>query len=320
MTKAVHVAAAAIFGDDGQLLISRRPLHLHQGGLLEFPGGKLEPGESPEQALVRELEEELGIIPQQFEPLIQIPYDYPDKRVLLDVWRVNNYSGVPEGKEGQALYWLDVDQLRPEEFPAANRPIINALQLPAFYLITPELPVEPLLAGLDAALAKFPGLLVQLRAHHLDDAAYAELACAVLPLCRARNARLILNRAPEAVVGVEADGIHLNRHLLKNQSQELLLGFAEGLVGASCHNQAELELACNLGLDYLLVSPVLATASHPGAETLEWEGFAALARSAVMPVYALGGMGLEMAPLAARHGGQGVASISAFFAELEGSQ
>ena len=89
----VHVAAAAIFDDRGRVLISRRPAHLHQGDLWEFPGGKLEPGESVESALHRELYEELGICVQAARPLIRVLHDYHDKSVLLDVWRVDNFTG-----------------------------------------------------------------------------------------------------------------------------------------------------------------------------------------------------------------------------------
>ncbi len=309
----VHVAAAAIVGADGRLLISRRPDHLHQGGLLEFPGGKLDPGETVTQALVRELQEELGITALAYQPLMQIPYDYPDKRVLLDVWRVSAYRGQPQGLEGQALQWLAIDELDPAQFPVANRPIITALRLPQQYLITGEArDREQWLLKLQAALEA--GIrLVQLRAPELDNQAYRALARDALACCRAAAARLILNRDPQEVQGLEADGLHLNRHYLASTDNAQLAPWRQGLLGASCHNAAELQRAQQLGVDYALLSPVLATASHPDAATLGWPEFNALAASATLPVYALGGMTADMSAVAIEQGGQGIASISAFW-------
>lgn len=314
MTKVVHVVAAAIYLADGRLLISRRPQHLHQGGLLEFPGGKLESGESPQQALVRELEEELGIIPQQFEPLIRIPYDYPDKRVLLDVWRVTAFEGEPEGREGQDLYRLAVNELEPEEFPAANRPIITALQLPQLYLITPVLPAELLLERIPSALNRGVGL-VQLRANHLEDKTYLELAEQLLALCRRQGARLLLNRHPSMLAEIDADGIHLNSQLLSElepSDLDRVEGLSNKWIGASCHDKKQLQKAQLLGLDYALLSPVRATATHPEAQPLGWSTFASWVEPMQMPVYGLGGLSREHLPEVLNHGGQGVAGIAAF--------
>ncbi|MFT6916100.1 MAG: 8-oxo-dGTP diphosphatase [Motiliproteus sp.] len=311
--RVVHVVAAAIFGPDGRLLISRRPDHLHQGGLLEFPGGKVDPGETVTQALIRELQEELGITPVSFEPLLQIPHTYPDKRVLLDVWRVSRYLDEPEGLEGQALHWLGIDELDPGQFPAANSAIITALSLPQQYLITGTAVdavqwLVKLQAALDAGIK-----LVQLRAPALDAPAYRSLALAAHKRCRAAGARLILNRDPRELGGIEADGLHLNRHLLLQISAEQLTPWRRGLLGVSCHNAQELQRAEQLGVDYAVLSPVLPTDSHPDAETLGWAGFKALAGPAALPVYALGGMARGMERTAIEQGAQGIASISALW-------
>lgn len=314
----IHVAAAAIFGPDGRLLISRRPDHLHQGGLLEFPGGKVDLGETVAQALVRELQEELGITAESFQPLIRIPYDYPDKRVLLDVWVVSRYRGLPQGLEGQSLYWLAVDQLKAEQFPAANRPIITALTLPSQYLITGSADTtqqslkQQWLARLDRALAR--GIsMVQLRAHHLSDQAYQALTEAARGRCRAAGATLVLNRDPATVTELDADGLHLSRHQLGRIDAAALAPWRSRLIGASCHSAGELAQAQRLGVDYVLLSPVLPTASHPGAASLGWEGFAELAELATVPVYALGGMQPGMEAQAIERGGQGIAAIRAFW-------
>ncbi|HSO78893.1 MAG TPA: NUDIX domain-containing protein, partial [Chromatiaceae bacterium] len=101
----IHVVAGAIQDCQGRVLVARRPLGAHQGGLWEFPGGKLEPGELPLQGLARELEEEVGIRVQATRPLIRLPHDYGDRRLVLEVHRVTAYAGEPIGREGQPLSW-----------------------------------------------------------------------------------------------------------------------------------------------------------------------------------------------------------------------
>ncbi len=134
----LHVVAAAIFNEDGQTLLARRHAHAHQGGLWEFPGGKVESGEEALPALKRELHEELGIAVTRARPLIRVRHDYPDQAVLLDVWRVEAYTGQALPCEGQQLEWVAVADLAKKSYPAANLPVITAVSLPSVYLITPE--------------------------------------------------------------------------------------------------------------------------------------------------------------------------------------
>jgi len=130
--KRICVAAAVIYDSTAHyILISLRPAHKHQGGLWEFPGGKIEQGESAAEALCRELEEELGIIPTRLQPLLHHEHDYPDKRVSLDVWRVHNFSGTPIGREGQQIKWVSLSALSNYVFPAANQVILQALECEA---------------------------------------------------------------------------------------------------------------------------------------------------------------------------------------------
>ncbi len=124
----VHVAVGIVAGADGTVLITRRPDHVHQGGLWEFPGGKVEHGESVLGALGRELHEELGITVQAAVPLLQTGHAYPDRRVLLDVWRVTDFQGEPHGREGQSLVWVSPGEMGQFAFPAADAPIIAALR------------------------------------------------------------------------------------------------------------------------------------------------------------------------------------------------
>jgi 8-oxo-dGTP diphosphatase len=263
--------------------------------------------------LARELKEELDILPRAYEPLIRIHHAYDDREVRLDFYRVTAFEGEPRAMEGQPLQWCDPRLLRAEDFPAADRPVITALQLPDRYLITGQDPQDPagFLCRLEASLRE--GLrLVQLRAHRLEDQAYESLLEAALTLCHGFEARLLINR-PRAIsdwIG-RADGIHLTSRAL------LALGERppEGLVGVSCHSPDELARAAQLGLDYALLSPVLATASHPGAAPLGWDRFAEWVEPVNLPVYALGGLHAGLIARAKSAGAQGIAGIRGFWPE-----
>ena len=128
MTNSVHVAVAVIVNSEKEVLLALRHLHQHQGGLWEFPGGKVEVDESVYDALLREIREELAVTIQAAKPLIKIAHDYQDKSVLLDVWTVDEFAGTPQGQEGQTLRWCSIADLVDDDFPAANVAIIKALR------------------------------------------------------------------------------------------------------------------------------------------------------------------------------------------------
>jgi 8-oxo-dGTP diphosphatase len=308
----INVAAAAIFDSESRVLVTKRADHLHQGGLWEFPGGKCEAGESMSQALRRELKEELGILPLACEPLIRIRHDYGDRNLVLGFFRVTRYEGEARGLEGQPLKWLFPSEMVPDDFPAADRPVISALQLPCRYLITGDDEYQPVqfVQRLDRALERGVGI-VQLRLHGIPDVTYRDLLNACLLRCHEAGARLIINRPDQVVTWWgEADGIHLTtRQLMMLESRPA----GAGLVGASCHSLDELQRASLLGVDYVLLSPVAPTRSHPEASALGWARFAEWVDQVNIPVYALGGMragDLKQAKLA---GAQGVAGISTYW-------
>jgi len=312
VTSSVHVAAAVIVNDRGQVLLARRPDRVHQGGLWEFPGGKLELSEDVRQALVRELEEELGLTPTASRPLIRVRHGYPDKSVLLDVWRVDGWRGTPHGREGQPVEWVAAEALTRRAFPEANLPVVTAARLPDRYLITPEPGVdwERFLAALHRSLER--GVrLVQLRAHSLDPAAYRRLAEQVLGLCRGGGARLLLNGDPALVRELGADGVHLTSPRLLTCRERPL--DVDQWVAASCHERHEVLHAHRIGVDFIVVSPVMPTASHPTARPLGWKGLRELTELSRVPVYALGGMTTDDLEAAWEHGAQGIAAMRALW-------
>ncbi|ACO77563.1 hypothetical protein AvCA_13370 [Azotobacter vinelandii CA] len=312
--KRIHVAAAVIRGADGRVLIARRPEEKHQGGLWEFPGGKVEAGEAVEAALARELEEELGIRVSAARPLIQVRHDYPDQYVLLDVWEVAAFAGEPHGAEGQALAWVAPRQLPDYRFPAANHPIVAAARLPERYLITPEdLSPQALLRGLRSALEG--GIrLIQLRAPNMFDPQYRDLAVDVQGLCAGR-AQLMLKGPLEWLGDFPAAGWHLTARQLREYAANGRPFPAERWLAASCHDAEELALATRMGVDFVTLSPIEATSSHPGASPLGWERAAELLRGFNRPAFLLGGLGSQDLARAWRTGAQGIAAIRGLWSE-----
>lgn len=309
----VHVAAAAmISADQKHVLIARRPSNVDHGGLWEFPGGKLAPYETGLEGLKRELHEELGVEIVRAQPLIRVHHEYPDKHILLDVWQVHEFAGEPFGREGQAVRWVPMNELVNYPFPAANLPILRAVMLPTEYLITgEEADDERFESLLERALREDNIRLVQLRAKSLDDAAYVARAERALKLCREYGAKLLLNGEPGLLDQVDADGIHLTSARLMQLDRRPI---AENKwLSASTHDQKQLSQAAVLGCDFVTLSPLRTTPSHPEVAPMGWHDFQQLVERAGMPVFALGGMTRFDANHARAVGAQGIASIRDFW-------
>lgn len=309
---ALHVVAGLLLQGD-RIFVTRRPAGRHQGGKWEFPGGKVDRGESPLAALKRELHEELGIDVHAASPYAQVRHAYPDLEVVLDVWRIERYAGAPHGREGQETRWAATADLRPSEFPAADRPILRRLQLPPFYVISDVARFGPdgFAARLERVLAA--GIrLVQLREPELPPQRLRACAQRLVPLCRRYGARLLLNADPELAVFAGADGVHLNSRRLRALRARPLP--ADLWVATSCHDLEELRQAEAIEADLAVLSPVRPTASHPGAPALGWERFGELCRAVALPVYALGGMTPGDLAAARAAGAHGVAMRGAAWA------
>ncbi len=308
----VHVAAAVIVDDNSRILIAQRPSDKHQGGLWEFPGGKVEVGEGVEQALIRELEEELGITPSEFRPLIKIRHDYSDKSVLLDVWRVSRFSGEPHGREGQPVSWVEKSRLSEYQFPAANYPILNAAILPGCYLITgPFQDRDELLERVTAAFNQGVSL-VQFHAPWLEEDQYRECVEALLPLFGSGK-QLLVKGDVSWLEHSDIAGLHLTSEQLRSLHAEGWSYSGNKLLGASCHSGLQLEQAVQVGASFATLSPVLETASHPESNPLDWVHAGPMVESAAIPVYCQGGMAASHLMLAQRLGAQGIAGTSAWW-------
>nr|WP_254171002.1 Nudix family hydrolase [Pseudomonas putida] len=310
--KRIHVVAAVIRGVDGRILIARRADTQHQGGLWEFPGGKVEEGEAVEVALARELREELGIEVTRSRPLIKVSHDYPDKQVLLDVREVDAFTGEPHGAEGQPLAWVAPRDLGQYAFPEANTPIVAAARLPDQYLITPDgLEAPELLRGIQKAIAG--GIrLIQLRAPDMYDPKYRDVAVDAVGLC-AGKAQLMLKGPLEWLGDFPSAGWHLTSAQLRKYAANGRPFPKARWLAASCHNAEELALAEQMGVDFVTLSPVEVTQTHPEATPLGWEAAGRLIQGINHPVFLLGGVGAAERERAWEIGAQGVAGIRAFW-------
>ena len=305
MSQPVEVVAAILCQPDGQVFLASRPEDKVYAGYWEFPGGKVEPSESLEHALVRELKEELGILPTRFTRWITKIFTYPHATVRLNFFRVWQWQGDPHPHEGQTFAWVDPAQCDVAPLLPANFPVLKGLTLPPIYGISHAQPVglEIFLQQLDSALEN--GLrLIQIRDKNLPASERLELACKVVDKARPYGAIVLVSGDLEMARQSGTDGIHLDSAALMNLSVRPDIEW----VGVSCHNLDELAKAGELA-DFAMLSPVLPTASHPGEPALGWSTFAEWAASSPIPVYALGGQTAETLNDAILHGGHGIAML-----------
>jgi 8-oxo-dGTP diphosphatase len=324
MPDIIHVAVAVIIDDRDQVCISFRHENLHQGGLWEFPGGKVEQGETIEAALVREIKEELNLDVRQSRPLITISHHYQEgnKSVVLHVRKVISYQGKATGVEGQKIKWVSIPELTEHDFPAANAAIIKALQLPDRYLITGKFSDNNDFISKLAEALKLGIKLVQIRLKDSDLNDSVQLQSLIenaVMLCRQSGVLIMLNIPPDLLDTldfsvIDYDGFHVDsRTLYLLSTGDLQIALKGKLLSASCHNRDELNHAVELNADFAVLSPVQKTQSHPDTRAIGWDEFSAMTEGLPMPVYALGGVCEDDMETAWQHNGQGIAAISAFW-------
>lgn len=303
----IEVAVGILIQPDGRVLLASRPEGKPYPGYWEFPGGKLEAGETSAQALTRELHEELGIEVERADPWMIQVFEYRHATVRLHLHRVRAWRGEPHGKESQQLAWIDPAVLTVEPLLPANFPILRALALPARYGITDISRMgDAFWPALTQALQG--GLkLLQVREKTVAAATRRVWVEQVLAQARPAGAQVLVNRDIELAVAVGADGVHLNADQLTTLNARPQLP----LVGASCHTADDLRRAAALGCTFAVLGPVLPTPSHADAAALGWSGYAELIRDTAIPVYALGGLDWSALDTVCRLGGHGVAAVRA---------
>jgi len=308
VSKIVEAAAAVILRPDGSFLLGRRPEGKPYAGYWEFPGGKVEPGETAAQALVRELHEELGIEADRYTPWITREFVYPHAHVRLHFFRVTGWLGEIGDIHHDALAWKRADNVDVSPMLPANVAVLRGLTLPDFYAITHagEIGIEAQLEKLESALAG--GLrLLQVREPLLAVEKREAFAREATRLAHAHGARVLVNGDIALARHLGADGAHLPcAQLMQLASRPDL-----PLVAASCHNAPELARATALDLDFAVLGPVRETLSHPGVGGLGWERCAHLLENISLPVFALGGLQHADIGTAQQAGAHGIAAIRA---------
>jgi 8-oxo-dGTP diphosphatase len=309
-----QVAVGVLVRPDGAVLLADRPAGKPYAGYWEFPGGKLEPGETVEQALVRELHEELGIRCEAVLPWLRFEHDYPHAYVRLHFCRITRWHGQPEPREGQRFVFARPDDTAPEPLLPATVPVMRWLRLPARYALTQAATLghEAFLRRLERELGR--GLrLIQVREPGLARGRLEPLLSAVLARARSAGAQVLLSSRHLDVAPAlrhACDGVHLTCGDLMQARRR-----PEGdWVGASVHGPEQLERAVSLGCDFVVAGPVLPTMSHPGQPGIGWHGFRALSALSSIPVYAIGGLQAGDLETAMHAGAHGVALLSGAWA------
>ncbi len=309
MSAVVEVAAAVMLRADGQeFLLAQRPEGKVYAGYWEFPGGKVEPGETVRAALIRELQEELGITVTACSPWLTRVFTYPHATVRLNFWRATAWDGeigITAPLEHSAVDWQRIGQpATVAPILPANDPILKALSLPTTMAITNAETegVERQLERLEEALTA--GLhLIQVRDKGWPAAQRLWFAEAVVRLARTHGALVVINDDADIARRVGADGLHLSAASLAGLNERPDFAW----VGASCHTAEEIARAGELDLDYALLGPVLPTPTHPESTGLGWSEFARRRDGNTLPVFALGGMQKEILSEAQSHGAHGIA-------------
>jgi len=307
----IAVACGVLRLADGRVLIAQRPQGKIAAGAWEFPGGKIEPGESPGEALARELDEELGIRVRKARPLICVHHDYSDRSVTLHTWLVERWDGEPQSRERQALGWIEPTALDERHYLPTVHAIVPALRLPDQYVFTPPEPD----AISTAQLADLPrGCLLRLRWPALNDVDYAARARDWVTAAQSAGMRVLLDRSAALVEALGADGLHWSETRCREVS-ERPIGPGKLFLG-SAHDERALAHLRALAADGGVLGMVSASGTHPDQPGLGWPGFEALAMRAGLPVFAIGGIGPDALEAAWTAGAQGVAGISAWWRSL----
>jgi len=302
--------AAAVIERPGEILLAQRPGGKPYPGYWEFPGGKIEAGEDPRAALVRELKEELDIEVTEATPWITRVYAYTHATVRLHFWRVTAWRGEPKPLEDQDIRWQRVGATDVSPMLPANAPVLSALELPSVMVVSNASAdcIDHWIVELSAR-ALGERMLVQIREKGMPRQKVQHLLSRALVRARPFGSVVVVNS--DCGTFPQCEGLHLTSRALMALSARP----AGSPVGASCHDAAELDHAARLGLDYAVLGPVKETASHPGMSPLGWERFEEVARDRPMPVYAIGGLTRADLAEARRRGAHGVALMRAAFTD-----
>ena len=299
----IEVVVGVIHNDSKEIFISRRKKNQFMSGYWELPGGKVENNEDLSSALKRELFEEIGIKIEKYNLIQTIQQEYPKRIINLSVYVIEKYSGTPVGKEGQDFSWSSIEKIEEYELLPTMLKIINRLSLPNSYWITPDNHYSnSVFEECNQRLSE--GVkIIQLRSKSQLDKAYIDN---FNKLCQLNQAKLVLNM-PHIDFDEPCDGWHLTSiELMTTSTREFP---DDKLFGASTHNLIEAKHAEKISVDYISLSPINETPSHPQTQILGWEKASEIIIQCKVPIYLLGGMDKDSMDKALSIGAQGIAGI-----------
>ena len=304
----IKAVVGVLDNDLDQILIAKRQDHQFMAGYWELPGGKIDPGETQQQAIVREMNEELGIQVNKTSLHQRMIYQYPDRVVELSIYRIEDYQNTPYGKEGQAVAWVDIEGLSNYQLLPTMRAFIHSITLPKQYWITPSTNHQS-----DDWLAQFEqkiqqGIkLIQLRSKVSLDREFIQH---IYIKCQQHNVNLLLNIPNKSFNEPYANGWHMTTQEMLSLKKRPCAD--DKLLGASTHTLEEALSAQKIGADFVVISPVQATQTHPDTLPIGWDKATEVVEKLNIPVYFLGGMGLNDLDKTLELGAQGIAGVSAF--------
>jgi len=299
----IEVVVGIIRNDSKDIFIAKRQKKQFMSGFWELPGGKVENDEDHHDALKRELFEETGIKIEKYSLTQTIQQQYPDKMINLSVYAIHVYSGTPAGKEGQEFSWCSEDQFTNYKLLPTMWKIIKRASLPSSYWITPDNHNSISILEQCSQHITNGKKIIQLRSKTQLDKHYIDK---FNKLCQLNHAKLVLNM-PQMTFDEPCDGWHLtSKELLNFSSRELP---DEKLIGASTHNLTEVKHAEKMSIDYISLSPINETPSHPNTKILGWSKASEIIVQSKIPIYLLGGLDKNSINQALSIGAQGIAGI-----------
>jgi len=307
------IAVGIVLNQDQQVLICKRNTGRHLAGYWEFPGGKLESCESFKFALRRELFEEVGINTKTAIKILETQYQYSDRLLRFQFFKVKEYSGEVVVNENQEINWVNICDLSEIDFPPANRAAIDALRLPDYYMVADErVLTNKLISCVESQLNKGVRIIQHRSSLDVEKRIYLQHARDLKRLCESYDAKYICNCSLDWLGEIQPHGVHLNSRCLHEVATTRVKNSDYEYFSASCHNEKEVNLANQLEVRCVLIGPVNATESHPEVAAINWKQFNKLCAYANCPVYAIGGMKLGDQKIASIYGAQGIAAIRAF--------
>ena len=299
----IEVVVGIIHNSNNEVFIAKRQKNQFMSDYWELPGGKVEPGEDHVNAIKRELFEETGITVKNCKLVQKIQHIYPEKTINLSVYSIDDYLGGPVGLEGQEITWSSADKLKNFKLLPTMWRIIHKFSLPKFYWITPDNHQSDKVFNECKKRLSNGIKFIQLRSKTSLDTTYIEK---IHRLCRKNQAKLILN-TPNKTFNEACDGWHLNSLELMSLKERPVI--EEKLIGASTHGIDEALHAENISADYISLSPIEKTPTHPNSIPLGWKDASDIIEKCNLPVFLLGGMNKELVEKALSIGAQGVAGI-----------